>query len=70
MTTIVRAQPAHTLLAAAGAMMCHCPSSNAVLGSGLFPRRRHLDAGVRVALGPAHLLYLTTLEPANPPTRL
>lgn len=31
--------------------MAHCPSSNAFLGSGLFPLRRQLDAGVRVALG-------------------
>jgi guanine deaminase len=38
-------------LAEAGASVAHCPSSNAFLGSGLFPLRRHLDAGVRVALG-------------------
>jgi guanine deaminase len=38
-------------LALAGAAVAHCPSSNAFLGSGLFPLRRHLDAGVRVALG-------------------
>jgi guanine deaminase len=38
-------------LAAAGAAVAHCPSSNAFLGSGLFPLGRHLDAGVRVALG-------------------
>jgi guanine deaminase len=38
-------------LAASGAAVCHCPSSNAFLGSGSFPLRRHLDAGVRVALG-------------------
>jgi guanine deaminase len=38
-------------LAAAGAAVAHCPSSNAFLGSGLFPMRRHLDSGVRVALG-------------------
>lgn len=29
----------------------HCPCSNAALGSGLFPLRRHLDAGVHVSLG-------------------
>ncbi len=38
-------------LAGAGAAVAHCSSSNAFLGSGLFPLRRHLDAGVRVALG-------------------
>jgi guanine deaminase len=38
-------------LAGAGAAVAHCPSSNAFLGSGLFPLRRHLGAGVRVALG-------------------
>jgi guanine deaminase len=38
-------------LAEAGAAVAHCPSSNAFLGSGMFPMRRHLDAGVRVALG-------------------
>jgi guanine deaminase len=38
-------------LGSAGACVAHCPSSNAFLGSGLFPLRRHLDAGVRVALG-------------------
>jgi guanine deaminase len=38
-------------LAAAGASVAHCPSSNAFLGSGLFPLRRHLSHGVTVALG-------------------
>ena len=38
-------------LAAAGATVAHCPSSNAFLGSGLFPLRGHVEAGVRVALG-------------------
>lgn len=38
-------------LAAAGAAVAHCPSSNSFLGSGLFPLRRHVEAGVRVALG-------------------
>jgi guanine deaminase len=38
-------------LGAARAGIAHCPSSNAFLGSGLFPMKRHLDHGVRVALG-------------------
>lgn len=39
------------VLAARGASVAHCPSSNAALGSGLFRMRRHVEAGVRVALG-------------------
>ena len=38
-------------LAAAGSSVATCPSSNAVLASGIFPIRRHLAAGVRFALG-------------------
>ena len=38
-------------LAETGAAVAHCPTSNAALGSGLFPMRRHVEAGVRVALG-------------------
>jgi len=38
-------------LAAARAGIAHCPSSNAFLGSGIFPMRRHLAHGVRFALG-------------------
>jgi guanine deaminase len=38
-------------LAATGAAVAHCPASNAMLGSGIFPMRRHLAAGVRFALG-------------------
>jgi guanine deaminase len=38
-------------LADVDAAVAHCPTSNCSLGSGLFPLRRHLDAGVRVALG-------------------
>jgi guanine deaminase len=38
-------------LASAGAAVAHCPTSNLMLGSGLFPLRDHLEAGVRVALG-------------------
>lgn len=43
--------PELDLLAGTRAVVAHCPSSNAALGSGLFPMRRHLDAGVRLALG-------------------
>lgn len=39
------------LLAERGATVAHCPTSNASLGSGLFPLNRHLERGVRVALG-------------------
>jgi guanine deaminase len=39
------------VLASADVGVAHCPTSNMTLGSGLFPLRRHLDAGVRVALG-------------------
>jgi guanine deaminase len=38
-------------LASSGTTVAHCPSSNAALGSGLFPFRRHIDTGVRCALG-------------------
>ncbi len=38
-------------LAASGTSVAHCPWSNAMLGSGLFPLRRHLAAGVHCALG-------------------
>ncbi len=40
-----------TVLAGRGAAVAHCPSSNSALGSGLFPLRRHVERGVRVALG-------------------
>jgi guanine deaminase len=39
------------LLAEHGASVAHCPTSNSALGSGLFPLRRHVEHGVRVALG-------------------
>ncbi|TDW89984.1 guanine deaminase [Kribbella pratensis] len=39
------------MLAVSGATVAHCPTSNAALGSGLFPLTRHLQYGVRVALG-------------------
>jgi guanine deaminase len=38
-------------LAADGTTVAHCPSSNAALGSGIFPLRRHIEKGVRCALG-------------------
>jgi guanine deaminase len=38
-------------LAEHGASVAHCPTSNCALGSGLFPLRRHIEHGVRVALG-------------------
>ncbi len=38
-------------MAASGCTVAHCPSSNAALRSGIFPMRRHLDAGVHCALG-------------------
>jgi guanine deaminase len=38
-------------LAATATTIAHCPASNAALGSGVFPLRRHVQAGVRCALG-------------------
>jgi guanine deaminase len=38
-------------LAATGTSIAHCPCSNAMLGSGIFPLRRHIAAGVHCALG-------------------
>ena len=34
-----------------GCRVCHCPASNAFLGSGLFSLKRHLDWGVPVLVG-------------------
>jgi guanine deaminase len=39
------------VLAERDTAVAHCPTSNAALGSGLFPLAGHVDAGVRVALG-------------------
>lgn len=38
-------------LAAHRAAVAHCPSSNAFIGSGIFPLKRHLQAGVKFGLG-------------------
>ena len=38
-------------LAGAGTAVAHCPGSNAALGSGFFPLRRHIGAGITCALG-------------------
>ncbi len=38
-------------MAGSGSSVAHCPCSNAILGSGLFPLRRHIEAGVHCALG-------------------
>ena len=40
-----------SVLAGRGVSVSHCPTSNSALGSGLFPLRRHVEHGVRVALG-------------------
>ena len=47
----IRAPSQVERLAASGTAISHCPCSNAALGSGLFPLRLHLDAGVKCALG-------------------
>jgi len=38
-------------LAGTGTAVAHCPASNAALGSGIFPLKSHMQAGVRCALG-------------------
>jgi guanine deaminase len=38
-------------LAASRTSIAHCPASNLVLGSGVFPMQRHVHAGVHFALG-------------------
>ncbi len=39
------------LLAQRDCAIAHCPSSNAALGSGSFPMRRHVERGIRFGLG-------------------
>ena len=43
--------PELSVMAARGTSVAWCPTSNSALGSGMFSLRRHLAAGVRVALG-------------------
>ena len=50
-TTCTRRCRSCCSLARHGAAVAHCPTSNAALGSGLFPLGSHLALGVRVALG-------------------
>lgn len=38
-------------LASYRSAVAHCPCSNAFIGSGIFPLRRHLEAGVKFGLG-------------------
>ena len=50
-TTCIPDDAELAVLAEHGASVSHCPTSNCALGSGLFPLRRHIEHGVRVALG-------------------
>jgi cytosine/adenosine deaminase-related metal-dependent hydrolase len=43
--------PEIALLARTGAGVCHCPTSNMRLASGIAPLRKFIDAGVRAGLG-------------------
>ncbi|MER3482291.1 MAG: guanine deaminase [Meiothermus sp.] len=44
-------EPELTRLAEAQAAISHCPSSNAFIGSGIFPMKKHLQHGVRFGMG-------------------
>jgi guanine deaminase len=44
-------EPELMRLAEARATVAHCPSSNAFIGSGIFPMNRHLEHGVHFGLG-------------------
>ena len=70
------------MLGRSGAAVAHCPTSNAALGSGMFPLGAHLAFGVRVALGlgrrrghgllavqggPAGVLHPAAARPRGPP---
>ena len=50
-TTCTRPTPSWPPSPRRDASVAHCPTSNSALGSGLFPLRRHVEAGVRVAMG-------------------
>lgn len=49
--SIYTTEPEMDRMAETDCTVCHCPTSNSYLGSGLFPLRRHLRRGIRVALG-------------------
>lgn len=49
--SIYTTEPEMDRMAETACAVCHCPTSNSYLGSGLFPLRRHLRRGIRVALG-------------------